>query len=102
MKTLIFVLSLLFTGLSFANPFEKGDPEAGEKLLNKSCNTCHIKMMGGDGSAIYTRDNRIVKNAQQLLARIATCNANVGTGWFPEDEVDVAAYLNQKYYRFKD
>jgi len=25
----------------------------------------------------------------------------LGTNWFPEDEENVAAYLNQAYYKFK-
>ncbi len=101
MGVLVFFLAMLTCATAYANPFPNGDPKIGEKLLNKSCNSCHVSMMGGDGTAIYTREKRIVNNPQQLRARIATCNANVGTGWFPEDEEHVAAYLNEKYYKFK-
>lgn len=96
-----FFIATLLSSAVRAAPFENGDPKIGEELLNKSCNSCHVSMMGGDGSKIYTREKRIVKNAQQLASRIATCNANSGAGWFPEDETHVAAYLNEKYYKFK-
>ena len=29
------------------------------------------------------------------------CSAQTNAGWFPEDEANVAAYLNQRFYKFK-
>lgn len=102
MKKLLFNLALLFIAThAYADPFAKGDPKMGKTLSDKSCNTCHISMYGGDGSKIYTRPERKVTNAQQLLARVRGCNVNVGANWFPEDEMHVAAYLNQTYYHLK-
>ena len=77
------------------------DPKRGQALVEKNCVSCHVSMYGGDGSEIYLRPNRIIKNLRQLEARVAGCNANTGAGWFPEEEADVVAYLNQKYYKFK-
>lgn len=85
----------------YAAPFDKGDPKIGKTLTDKSCVSCHVSMFGGDGSKIYTRADHKVKNAKQLAARVAVCNANTGANWFPEDETHVAAYLNQQYYKFK-
>lgn len=102
MKSLL--TSLLLTLVAFplhAAPFDKGDPKAGKALVDKSCQSCHASMFGGDPSKIYTRPDRKVKTAQQLAARISACNANTGTGWFPEEEAHVGAYLNQQYYKFK-
>lgn len=82
--------------------FAAGDPKVGKALHDKSCVACHVQMFGGDGSKIYTRQDRKTRNAAQLAARISGCNANTGAGWFPEDETHVAAYLNQTYYRFKE
>ena len=98
-----FVMLLLLFAAQFsaADPFPKGDPKIGQNLEEKSCRACHVSMFGGDGSKVYTRPNRIVKTPQQLLARIDICNANTNAGFFPEDEEHVAAYLNQKYYKFK-
>ncbi|MHB8849231.1 MAG: c-type cytochrome [Burkholderiales bacterium] len=102
MKTFITALVLFgIAGTAVAAPFDKGDPKVGKSLLDKSCINCHAAKFGGDGSSIYTRPNRIVHNPAQLAARITACNVNTGTGWFPEEETDVAAYLNQKYYKFK-
>lgn len=85
-----------------ASPFRNGDPKAGEALINKAkCNSCHASMYGGDGSEMYTRDNRKVKTPQELLARVRFCNTQAGANWFPDEEEHVAAYLNQKYYKFK-
>jgi mono/diheme cytochrome c family protein len=100
------ILTALFTAAMFstalhAAPFANGDPKTGKALHDKTCISCHASMVGGDGSKIYTRPDRKVKNAAQLTARISACNANTGAGWFPEEEAHVAAYLNQKYYKFK-
>lgn len=102
MKLITFLLSmLLVNSLAFAEPFAKGDAKIGKTLHDKSCTSCHVSMTGGDGSAMYSRLERKVKNPPQLEARIRNCNANVGAKWFPEEENHVAAYLNNAYYHFK-
>lgn len=92
---------LLAAAPAFANPFPKGDARIGKTLHDKSCLGCHVSMVGGDGSALYSRLERKVKTPQQLQARIRACNTNAGANWFPEEENHVAAYLNQQYYHFK-
>ncbi len=88
----------LMLGLAFAPlhaaPFDKGNPQVGKSLHDKSCLACH-------DNSVYTRANRIVKTPAQLAARIAGCNANTGAGWFPDEERNVGAYLNQSFYHFK-
>ena len=37
----------------------------------------------------------------QLKAQIAFCNSQLGTGYFPEEEEHIAAYLDLQYYKFK-
>lgn len=102
MKFITLLLSLLLVSAPvFANPFPKGDAKIGKTLHDKSCTSCHASMTSGDGSAIYSRLERKVKNPQQLQARIRNCNANVGANWFPDEESHVAAYLNNAYYHFK-
>ncbi|MDD5242106.1 MAG: cytochrome c [Sulfuricella sp.] len=97
----LFLALLLAAAPAFADPFAKGDIKTGKTLHDKSCISCHVSMTGGDGSAIYSRLERKVKNPQQLQARIRNCNANVGANWFPEEENHVGAYLNNAYYHFK-
>lgn len=101
MRGFVVFISLLVAGSAGAAPFAKGDPKAGRALHDKACVTCHVGMFGGDGSKMYTRADRKTATAAQLAGRIAACNENTGAGWFPDDEVDVAAFLNQSYYHFK-
>lgn len=78
-----------------------GDPKLGKPLHDKQCVSCHVKLLGGDGSAMYTRKPRLVNNLVALEQRVAVCSAQTNAGWFPEDEANVAAYLNRAYYKFK-
>lgn len=88
--------------LAQAQPFPKGNPVIGKKLaMAADCAKCHSQRVGGDGSRMYTRPERKVKNPSQLLAQVRACNTMLNTGWFPEDEENVAAYLNRDYYKFK-
>jgi len=82
------------------SPFSKGDPAQGQALVDKDCNDCHIRQFG-DRDRIYTRADRRVKTPEQLRAQIAFCNTQLSTGYFPEEEEHIAAWLNQRYYRFK-
>ena len=98
----IALLLLAATAPVLANPFPKGDPKAGKKLVEEAkCSTCHISMFGGDGSKIFTREDRKTKTPKTLSTRVTGCKTQLGINWFPEDEEHVAAYLNQQYYKFK-
>jgi len=93
------ILLLLSLNLS-AQPFNEGNINAGKSLVEKNCIECHAKRYGGDGSAIYSRENRLVKSSKGLLAQIRNCNTMLGMKWFEDEELNVAAYLNQSYYHF--
>jgi cytochrome c553 len=95
------LLLLLLPLTATANPFPKGDAVAGKKLHDAKCVACHQRLVGGNGSDIYTRIDRKIQTPKALLQRIAACNAQVNAGWFPEDEEHAAAYLNRQYYQFK-
>ena len=102
MRSTVALAVLLLPAIAFANPFPKGDPKIGEKLAKeKNCEACHIKIMGGDGSGIYTRKGRLINTPEALLQRVGACSAQTNAGWFPEEEMHVAAYLNEKFYKFK-
>ncbi|OIQ86578.1 green heme protein [mine drainage metagenome] len=87
--------------LAHADPFASGDAKIGRQMVEKHCITCHASSFGGDGSGIYTREDRIVKNAKGLIAQIRNCNTNLGLKWFEDEEMNVASYLNQNYYKFE-
>ncbi len=73
---------------------------AGKALHEKNCIACHASSYGSDGSAIYTRENRKVNTSKGLIAQVRACNTNLGLKWFEDEELNVAAYLNQTYYKF--
>lgn len=96
------VLALLFGSIAgaHAEPFASGDPAIGKQMVEKNCIACHAARFGGDGSKIYTREDRRVKSAKGLVAQIRTCNTNLGLNWFEDEELHVARYLNDTYYKF--
>lgn len=99
---LLFIIFFVFCAFrAFSEPFDQGNPATGKALIKKSCISCHATLYGGDGSNIYTRPNHIVKTPEQLLSRIQFCNANIGAGWLPEEEIHAAAFLNRAYYHFR-
>ena len=94
---------LLFASVAHAEPpWGKVDLQAAPELHQKACAGCHIRMYGGDGSKMYTRDGRMLSTQLELLQRVGACNAQMYAGWFPEEEGTVAAWLNQRYYRFEN
>lgn len=101
MNKTIAALLLLLPLAAAATPFAKGKPQEGKKLHDAKCVACHVRLVGGDGTEIYKRIDRKIGTPQALLQRVAACNAQVNAGLFPEDEENIAAYLNQQYYRFK-
>jgi mono/diheme cytochrome c family protein len=79
-----------------------GDAAKGAAMHEKDCVACHVRRVGGDGTSMYTRADRKATTPAKLKAQIALCNSELGTGYFPEEEEHVAAYLNLQYYKFKD
>ena len=100
MKALSLIL-LLAAAPAFAGPFDKGDIKEGKSTHEEKCNGCHANKFNDDGSKIYTRAERRVKNPSDLSQMITTCNAMLGNNLFPEDELHLAAYLNNQFYKFK-
>ena len=84
----------LCTSAATADPFAAGDVAAGKALHDAKCSACH-------GSNVYTRADRKIKSAKSLALRVAACNANSNAGMSAQEELDVAAYLNQQFYKFK-
>ena len=96
------LLMLLFSGLALAQPFSEGKAQIGKAMVEKHCIECHARRFGGDGSKIYTRENRIVNSSKGLIAQIRNCNTMLGMKWFEDEELNVAKYLNQTYYQFTE
>jgi mono/diheme cytochrome c family protein len=103
MVKLICILLYLFCLQATANElFAKADSSAGKALHEKNCTSCHASSFGGDGSAIYTREYNKVKTSKGLVAQVRNCNTILGLKWFEDEELNVAAYLNQTYYKFEN
>ncbi len=101
-----FLILVLFAGVSMANAqqhpiFKDADLQAGEKLIAENqCNECHIRRVGGNGSAIYNPKGRI-NTAGALRGMVEYCNTELNLGFFPEDTNSVAAVLNKQHYKFR-
>lgn len=78
-----------------------GDAGEGRRLVQeKGCEACHQRKVPGEG-AIYLRKDRKVTSLAKLHAQVASCNAQLKLGLFPEEEEHIASYLNATYYKFK-
>jgi mono/diheme cytochrome c family protein len=100
-----FVATLAVHGHGIAQttkPLATGNAATGAAMHEKDCVSCHVRRVGGDGTTMYTRAERKVTTPARLRAQVALCNSELGTGYFPEEEEHVAAYLNLQYYKFKD
>lgn len=95
------IAALPLVAFAQSDVFPFGEPALGKKVLEVKCSGCHVRLFGGDGSAVFTRDGRKVSSAQSLLAWVQRCNAANATGLGGEEEESIAAYLNAQYYKFK-
>ena len=97
-STTVIVLSALISAPALATP----DLANGKTIDQQKCYACHAKKTGfGNGDMIYTRSDGKVKTLADLKKMVSLCNAELRLDLFPEDEVDVTAFLNQRFYKFK-
>ena len=91
-------LSVLMSAPVIAAP----DLANGKTIDQQKCYGCHAKKSGfGNGDMIYTRSDSKVKSLANLKRMVGLCNTELRLDLFPEDEADVAAFLNQQFYKFK-
>jgi mono/diheme cytochrome c family protein len=76
------------------------DLSQGQRLHDSLCTSCHSKRYGGDGTEMYLRADRKIHDRAALDKRVAFCNKMTGAGLSPEDEKNISAYLEQRYYKF--
>ena len=94
---------LLFATPVFAASGALTAAQTGKKLVaDTKCEACHASKVGGDGSKMYSRQDRRVTNKSKLLSQVARCNNELNLGLFPDDEAAIAAYLNAEHYKFND
>lgn len=82
--------------------FKNADSAAGKTLhAENNCSTCHQQSTGKNEKDFYTRLDRKVKTQEKLISQIAYCSAQLSLSFFPEDELNIAAFLNSAYYKLK-
>lgn len=85
-----------------ANPFPDADLKAAHENHEKMCIACHARKYGGEGgSDIYTRVDRRVSSPSALSQQLTACTTMLNLDLFPEDENNLAGYLNKHFYKFK-
>lgn len=101
-STVLACSTVLICSTVLAEPFSGGDAVEGEKsYVQYKCQSCHIEQFGGDGSAIFTRKERRIRNATSLATQIRKCATNLGLMMFEDEEENLGAFLNKRYYKFK-
>jgi cytochrome c2 len=101
MKTWLAIILLAAASTAMANPFPNGNAQTGQKLFAQyKCSSCHAAMLGGDGSAMFTRPDRKVRSVPELIEQMRFCTGNIGANLTPQDEQHLGAYLN-RYYNLK-
>lgn len=99
----LLALAALGAGSAFAQApaiFKDADLALGEKLIAEhQCSACHVRRVGGDGSAIYRPQGRI-NTPGALRGMVDYCSTELNLGLFPEEVTAVAAVLQRDHYRF--
>lgn len=89
---------LLGLALSLSASAEEPDLDNGAFLHGDHCIECH---MMDDHEALYSRENRLPSRFR-INGQVSACVQALDLGWFPEEESDVAAYLNDTYYHYDE
>ena len=90
------IIALLVSTGALASDYTP-DPENGAVLHGDHCVDCHRV---DNHEALYTRENRIVQERIRLNGQVSACVQILSLGLFPEEEQDVAEFLNHEYYKF--
>jgi mono/diheme cytochrome c family protein len=89
-------VSLLLSGsLAFSEPNHETAASPGEQLYSTHCVYCHT-------SQVHWRDKKIAKNWTSLITQVRRWQSNAGLGWTDDEILEVAQYLNHRYYHFSE
>ncbi len=90
----------LSSGAQVPAIFADADLALGRQLIAEhNCTACHVRKVGGDGSAIYRPQGRI-NSPGALRGMVEMCNTELNLSMFPEEVTSVAAVLERDHYRF--
>jgi mono/diheme cytochrome c family protein len=94
-KKWIFAILSFCLGLPSFAAQPKGDTPRGELLYTTHCIACHNEQ-------IHWRDRKIAKNWAGLKAQVDHWQGVAGLSWNDGDIVEVARYVNTRYYRYPE
>jgi hypothetical protein len=91
---------ILFLSLCTLTALQASD---GEKLYTEAkCQSCHLLGANFDPNSINKPGKASkVNDPKSLLKWVVSCDNYFSTGWFPEEQREVADYLNRVYYKFR-
>jgi mono/diheme cytochrome c family protein len=87
------LVSLAIPAVANAQP--KGDTPGGELLYTTHCIACH-------NDKIHWRDKKIARDWTSLNAQVWHWQGVAGLAWSGGDIVEVARYLNDRYYHYPE
>ena len=94
LKRLAYLL-LLITFSIQASDIDKRVLIDGEVLYTEECQKFH------DNSLVPISDGTSLQSLDDIRWQISTCVTALGIFWMPNDEEDVAQYLNHDFFHFK-
>ena len=80
----------------------KADIQNGKELHDSNCTSCHVSMQGGDGTGIYTRENKRIETYPALVKQVNRCRDSLGVPWPEEHVKDVVEYLSDRLKLIND
>ena len=82
---------LFFAGtLAYSHVLSAADFSNGKSLHDGNCINCHASLLGGDGTSIYTRENRKMESYADLDKQVRRCRDSLGMPWPEEQIIDVS------------
>ena len=98
LKTKTLAISLIT--LIIISFFATANAQDGATLHGENCIACHAAMTGGDGSVLYTRNDRGVNSSDALTKQVNRCQSSLGLNWSNDQINSVQQYLNKSFYQF--
>jgi mono/diheme cytochrome c family protein len=86
------ITGFLWLALAGADSFA-ADTRHGQQLLSAHCGECH-------DTSIYSAAGRKAKDLDTIKQQTESGALALGLQWSSNDVADVAAYLNEQFYRY--
>jgi mono/diheme cytochrome c family protein len=93
MKLILSLPVVMFLAVS-AHAALPGDGEAGKRLHNANCASCH-------DASVYTRKDHKVRSLDGLKKQVENCTHMAQKEFSPAERQDIVKYLNDQFYRFQ-